>query len=181
MSEYRRNYVPGGTYFFTCVTFLRSPFLVSDLARHCLHEAIADIRDRHPFDVVAIVLMPDHWHTVWTLPPGDDEYPMRWRRIKEAFTKQWISGGGQELEQSASRKRRRQRGVWQRRYWEHTVRDEGDLERCVDYIHWNPRKHKLVQRVRDWPYSSFHRFVKDGHYDIEWGGTDPSPGWDCPE
>ncbi|MHB0955116.1 MAG: REP-associated tyrosine transposase [Pirellulaceae bacterium] len=89
MSEYGRNYVPGGTYFFTCVTFLRSPLLVSNLARQCLHETIADIRDRHPFEIVAVVLLPEHWHTVRTLPRGDDEYPMRWRRIKELFTKQW--------------------------------------------------------------------------------------------
>ena len=181
MPDYRRNYVPGGTYFFTCVTHRRSPFLVSDLARKCLHEAIAEVRRSYPFEIVAIVLIPDHWHTIWTLPRGDDRYPMRWQRIKEEFTKRWLAAGGGEHDQSESRRKHRMRGVWQRRYWEHTVKDENDLERCVDYIHWNPRKHKLVDRVRDWPHSSFHRFVAEGQYDIDWGGTDPVPGWDAPE
>ena len=102
-------------------------------------------------------------------------------RIKEEFTKRWLAAGGDELPQSASRVQHRQRGVWQKRYWEHTVRDETDLKRCVDYIHWNPRKHKLVPRVRDWDWSSFHRMVREGEYELDWGGTDPTPGWNTPE
>jgi putative transposase len=93
MPDYRRNYVPGGTYFFTC---RRAPILTTDLGRKCLREALDEVRANHPFAITAIVLLPDHWHTVWTLPPGDDRYPLRWMRIKEEFTERWLDGGGQE-------------------------------------------------------------------------------------
>ncbi len=181
MSDYRRCYVPGGTYFFTCVTYRRRPILTTDLGRRCLRAAIEKVRESYPFEIVAFVLVPDHCHSVWTLPPTDDKYPLRWRRIKEEFTEAWLAAGGTELPQSASRKRHRQRGVWHKRYWEHTVGDGADLKRCVDYTHWNPRKHGLAPRVRDWEWSSFHRFVTEGEYDLDWGGTDPTPGWDDPE
>lgn len=181
MSNYRRNFVPGGTYFFTCVTHYRQPILTTELGRLCLRAAIQEVRKKHPFKMPAQVLLPDHWHVIWELPATDDRYPLRWMRIKEEFTKGWLDGGGRELPQSASRIKYRRRGVWQKRYWEHTVRDEEDLKRCVDYIHWNPRKHGLVNKVADWPWSSFHRYVQAGEYDINWGGTDPVPGWDDPE
>ena len=181
MPDYRRNYVPGGTFFFTCVTYRRRPILATDLGRRCLRAAIKTVRREHKFSIVAVVLLPDHLHTVWTLPPGDDAYPLRWMRIKEEFTNQWLAGGGTELAQTESRIKHRQRGVWQKRYWEHTVRDEDDLKRCVDYTHWNPRKHGLVPRVRDWKWSSFDRFVRAGEYGVNWGGNDPTPGWDDPE
>ena len=181
MPNFRRNFVPGGTYFFTCVTHERQPILTTDLGRRCLREAILKVKADHPFDIVAIVLLPDHWHTIWTLPHTDDRYPLRWMRIKEEFTERWLALGGHELPQSASRQRQRQRGIWQKRYWEHTVRDEDDLKRCADYCHWNPRKHHLVARVRDWAWSSFHRFVEEGEYESDWGGTDPTPGWNAPE
>ncbi len=181
MADYRRYYVPGGTYFFTCVTFQRRRILTSELGRRCMREALAKVRLRYSFEMVAIVLLPEHLHCVWTLPPSDAHYPLRWMRIKEEFTERWLAAGGDELQQSASRVKHRQRGIWQKRYWEHTVRDEDDLKRCVDYTHWNPRKHQLVQRVRDWPWSSFHRMVQQGEYDIEWGGVDPCARWDDPE
>jgi len=181
MANYRRYYVPGGTYFFTCVTHCRAPILMTELGRRCLRAAIETVQRDHPFEIVAIVLLPDHWHTLWTLPPGDDLYPLRWMRIKEEFTESWLAGGGLELPQSASRKKHRQRGVWQKRYWEHTVRDEADLQRCADYIHWNPRKHGLVTNLADWPWSSFHRFVSLGEYEPDWGRVDPTPGWNDPE
>ena len=181
MPRYRRIYIPGGTYFFTCVVYGRRPILITELGRRCLRQAINEIRRDHPFEIVAIVLLPDHWHSIWTLPRGDDRYPMRWMRIKEQFTEAWLEAGGTELSQSTSRIKHRQRGIWHKRYWEHTVRDEADLERCVNYIHWNPRKHKLVSRVCDWKWSSFHRFVREGEYDLDWGGRDPSPGWEDPE
>ena len=180
MSDYRRYYIPGGTYFFTCVTYGRVPILTTRLGRSCLRGAIKQVQHDHPFEIVAIVVLPEHWHTVWSLPPGDARYPLRWMRIKE-FTEAWLEGGGAELPQSRSRIYHRQRGVWQKRYWEHSIDDEFDLQRCVDYTHWNPRKHKHVARVCDWQWSSFHRFVKAGDYDLDWGGTDPTPGWDDPE
>ncbi len=181
MPNWRRNYIPGGTFFFTCVTCGRSPILETELGRLCLRLAIEKVQRDHPFELMAIVLLPDHWHSVWTLPPGDTRYPMRWARIKGEFTEAWLSRGGAEQLHSASRRKHRQRGVWHKRYWEHTVGDEDDLKRCVDYLHWNPRKHNLVARVRDWKWSSFHRFVAVGEYDIDWGGTDPVPGWGDPE
>jgi putative transposase len=181
MPNYRRNLLPGGTYFFTCVTHHRRPILTTELGRKILRAAVIKVGKDHPFNLFATVLLPDHWHSVWILPPGDDRYSLRWMRIKEEFTRQWIDGGGTESEQSDARKKHRQRGVWQSRFWEHTVRDEADLQRCVDYIHWNPRKHQLVQRVRDWKWSSFHRFAEAGQYDIDWGGVDPTPDWNSPE
>jgi putative transposase len=107
------------------------------------------------------------------LPPGDSKYSVRMKRIKEEFTQEWLNAGLREAAVTQSQARRGERGIWQPRFWEHTIEDEDDLERCVDYIHWNPRKHALVPRVRDWPWSSFHRFVKAGQYDIDWGGTAP--------
>ncbi len=179
--DYRRYYVPGGTDFFTSVTHQRRPILTTELGRRCLREAISVVQNQHPFKLVAVVLIPNHWHTIWTLPRGDDRYSLRWGRIKEEFTRRWLAAGGGERFQSLSRWKHRMRGVWQKRFWEHTVRDEDDLIRCADYIHWNPRKHNLVRRTRDWPWSSFHRHVALGEYDIRWGATDPTPGWDAPE
>jgi putative transposase len=181
MPNFRRNYVRGGTYFFTCVTFQRQPILTSDLGRECLREAIRMVQGDHPFEIVAVVLLPDHFHTIWTLPTGDDRYPLRWMRIKEEFTKRWLASGGAELTQSGSRTQHRHRGIWQKRYWEHTIRDENDLKRCADYCHWNPRKHGIVRQISEWPWSSFHRFVLAGEYDLNWGGIDPTPGWSAPE
>ena len=181
MPDYRRWYVSGGTFFFTLVTHHRRPILCTDLARRCLREAIDKVRTDWPYDLVAIVLLPDHLHTVWTLPAGDARYPIRWKRIKEEFTRRYLKGGGSEVSPGSSRLRRSERGIWQRRYWEHTVRDEADLKRCVDYVHWNPKKHGYVDSVRDWHWSSFHRFVGLGEYTPEWGAEDPTPGYDDPE
>jgi putative transposase len=181
MPDYRRWYVAGGTFFFTLATHCRRPMLNSALARRCLREAIETIRTKWPFELVAFVLLPEHLHTIWTLPPGDALYPIRWKRIKEEFTRSYLEAGGREIRPSMSRLRHDERGVWQRRYWEHTVRDEDDLKRCVDYVHWNPKKHGYVANIRDWPWSSFHRFVTLGEYATEWGAEDPTPGYDAPE
>jgi putative transposase len=181
MPNYRRNYVAGGTYFFTVVTYRRRRFLTSDLARTCLHEAFEKIREKWPFEVVAIVLLPDHWHTVWTLPRGDSRYSLRLQKIKEVFTRSFLAKGGIDLPQSRSRVEHGLRGVWQKRFWEHTIDDEGDLKRCVDYVHWNPKKHGLVTSVKDWQWSSFHRFVAAGEYTPDWGRDDPTPGYNAPE
>jgi putative transposase len=181
MPNYRRWYVPGGTFFFTVVTWGRRPMLCEDLARRCLHEAFEEIRRHWPFELIAVVLQPDHLHAVWTLPTGDDKYSVRWKRIKEEFTRRYLKGGGEENSPNRSRERHGERGIWHRRFWEHTVRDEDDLKRCVDYIHWNPKKHGLVANVRDWPWSSFHRFVTLGEHTLNWGAEDPTPGYDDPE
>jgi putative transposase len=173
MPSYRRNYVPGGTYFFTVVTHRRIPILTTLLGRDCFRAAIGAEQSVRPFEAFADVLLPDHLHAVWVLPQDDQDYSTRWRRIKERFTEGYLAGGGQEATRSASRARRSERGVWQRRFWEHTVRDEDDLKRCVDYIHWNPVKHGLVKQVKDYPWSSFHRFVESGDYDPDWGSVPP--------
>jgi putative transposase len=169
MSDYRRCFVPGGTYFFTVVTERRSPLFECSTARKLLGNVMQSCFERYPLDVVAIVLLPDHIHAIWTLPTGDDAYSLRWRWIKREFTRGWLTLGGNEQGRSSSQLQQRRRGVWQRRFWEHTIRDEVDFEAHFDYIHYNPVKHALVKRPRDWKWSSFHRWVKHGHYPINWG------------
>jgi putative transposase len=168
MSDDRRYFVPGGTYFFTVVTERRLRLFADAAARRLLGEAMRECRLRYPFKIVAIVLLPDHLHALWTLPTGDDAYSLRWRWIKREFARAWLQSGGAESERSPARLRERRRGVWQRRFWEHTIRDEGDLEAHFDYIHYNPVKHGLVRRPRDWPWSSFPRWVREGHYSLDW-------------
>ena len=155
------------------VTYGRCAILTTDAGRRFLRLAIQTIREDRPFKLFATVLMPDHWHLIMRLPPGDAEYSSRMKRIKEEFTKAWLSAGLPEAVVTASQMKKGERGIWQPLYWEHTIQDEADLQRCTDYIHWNPRKHGLVERVADWPWSSFHRFVRLGHYDVEWGGVAP--------
>ena len=119
------------------------------------------------------MLLPDHLHTVWELPRGDTDYTTRWRQIKTLVTRALAGRIGQAAI-SASRQRRAEKGIWQRRFYEHTCRDEADVKRLVDYIHFNPVKHRLVARVQDWPWSSFHRYVQLGEYSIGWGGDNQS-------
>jgi putative transposase len=172
MSDYRRWRVEGGTYFFTVVTHRRRQFLTSDISRASLREAFRRVRRRRPFKVVAIVLLPDHLHAIWELPRGDADYSTRWRQIKSLVTQALSGRIGPAAGASASRRRRGEQEIWQRRFYEHVCRDEGDLKRLVDYIHVNPVKHRLVARVRDWPWSSFHRYVRLGEYPPDWGGGD---------
>ena len=138
-----------------------------------LRQAILDTRCERPFRILAQVLLPDHLHTVWELPPGDDDFSTRWRLIKTRVTRSLRGRRIDVPHPNVSRRRRHQHGLWQPRFWEHVVRDEDDLARHVDYIHWNPVKHGLVGRVRDWPYSTFHRFVRLGMYPPEWGAFEP--------
>jgi putative transposase len=172
MPDYRRAHVPGGTFFFTLVTEHRAPILMDPEARRILRHALVRCRFRWPFRVEAVVLLPDHMHTIWSLPHGDSDYSTRWAWVKKEFTKSWLGAGGAEAATSASCQRNRRRGVWQRRFWEHCIEDEGDLERHCDYIHYNPVKHGLVRAPIEWPYSSFHRFVRLGVYPPEWGRTE---------
>lgn len=169
MADYRRSFVPGGTYFFTVVTHSRAPLFRHPVARRLLGEKFRACQERWPFSVDAIVLLPEHLHTIWSLPEKDTGYPLRWAWIKKEFTKSWLASGGIEQTLSQSRVQRGDRGVWQPRYWEHTIQDEIDLERHFDYIHYNPVKHGHVDCPTDWPFSSFHRWVKHGVYEPEWG------------
>jgi len=169
MADYRRYYVAGGTFFFTVKTARNVPLFRHDANARLLGSVLREMKQRWPVEVLAMVLMPDHLHTIWTLPADDADYPKRWGWVKKEFTKQYLAQGGREQACSESKERNRRRGVWQRRYWEHMIRDEADLEAHFDYIHWNPVKHRYVQRVADWPYSTFHRWVRGGHYPADWG------------
>jgi putative transposase len=168
MSNYRRAHVAGGTYFFTVNTFQRLPVLTEVPVRAALREAIRLTRLTAPFQIDAWVLLPDHLHCIWTLPDGDANFSVRWAMIKRYVSQQCGDAFGIK-ELSASRTKRKESGLWQRRFWEHQIRDDADYARHVDYIHWNPVKHGLAQRAHDWPYSTFHRFVRDGTYSLDWG------------
>jgi putative transposase len=170
MSNYRRNR-EGSVYFFTVVTHHRRPILTTEIGRRSFREALKNVRRDRPFSIVGIVLLPDHVHTIWELPSGVSDYSTRWRRIKSLFTTTWIAAGGMSAGVNASRSERCERGVWQRRFYEHTCRDDADVKRCLDYLHVNPLKHGLVSRVRDWPWSSFHRHQRLGEYDPDWGSA----------
>ena len=165
MSRYRRAKIEGGTFFFTVALANRS----SDLLTQCidrLRDSYGTVQERHQFETIAICILPDHLHAIWSLPPGDFDFARRWNLIKTNFSR----GLPAAASRSSSKAARREKGIWQRRYWEHTIRDEADLGRHIDYIHFNPVKHGLVTRVRDWPYSSFHRYVRGGDLPADWGG-----------
>ncbi len=165
MPNYRRNFLPGGSFFFTVNLLERRSDL---LVRHIdlLREAVRRIRRTHPFHIDAWAVLPDHMHCVWTLPPGDADYALRWQLIKLLFSRELPK----TERRSDVRMARRERGIWQRRYWEHTLRDEADFNAHVDYVHINPVKHGLVSRAADWPCSSFHRYVEAGLLPVDWAG-----------
>lgn len=169
MPNYIRSNNPGATYFFTVVSYLRRPVLTNSDVRVALRQAIAEVRCDRPFDVLAWVLLPDHLHCIWQLPDGDSDYSVRWSAIKRLTTQ----GSGQPRAASGTRASRRESLLWQRRFWEHQIRDDADMTKRIDYIHWNPVKHGLVKHVKDWPYSTFHRFQKNAQYSLNWG-SEPS-------
>jgi putative transposase len=172
MSKYRRVKIDGGVFFFTLTLADRSSdLLVRQVDR--LRRIYMSVQTRYPFETVAICILPDHLHAIWLLPLGDCDYPTRWSVFKAGFSR----GLGEAAVRTASKIAKRERGLWQRRYWEHAIRDDADLERHVDYIHFNPVKHGHVSQVRDWPFSSFHRYVARGILPADWGGnTSAFPG-----
>ena len=161
--------MPGGTFFFTVVAADRT---ARTLTEHigALREAWRYVRSRHPFRTDAVVILPDHLHAVWTLPSGDADFSLRWRLIKERFSR--AVPHGEPI--SASRRRAGERGIWQRRFLEHLVRNEADLAAHVDYIHYNPVRHGLVARAIDWPWSSIHREIRAGRMPADWAAPDAS-------
>ncbi len=165
MSEYRRAKVEGGWFFFTVTLADRSADL---LVRHVerLRDAYAAALRRDPFETVAICVLPDHLHAIWALPADDADFSRRWSLIKHDFSCALPA----DPARSASKRAKREKGIWQRRYWEHAIRDEADLSRHIDYIHFNPVKHGLVSRACDWQHSSFHRYVARGMLPLDWGG-----------
>jgi len=165
--DYRRNRVEGGTYFFTlALADRRSDLLVREV--DALRASVSRARTLYPFNIDAWVVLPEHLHAVWTLPEGDADFPTRWTLIKRGFSAKIAKGESR----SASRIAKGERGIWQRRFWEHTVRNEADFTRHVDYVHFNPVKHGLVSNAGDWPFSSFRRAVARGHHPTDWRGED---------
>ena len=159
MTEYRRAHVPGATWFFT-VNLAKRRALVD-----ALHRSFRYVMERRSFRLDAVVVLPDHLHCIWTLPSGDSDFSMRWNVLKGHFSR--AIDEGERI--SKSREKRRERGLWQRRFWEHLLRDQDDFNKHVDYIHWNPVKHGWVKRVADWPHSSFHDYAARGIYPANWG------------
>ncbi len=164
--DYRRAWHPGGTYFFTvnCLQRKNNDLLVTHI--HLLREVVAKVKKTHPFRIHAWVVLPEHMHCVMELPAGDADFATRWMLIKMLFSRavpkhEMVSG---------TRMQRRERGVWQRRYWEHLIKNYHDYRAHMDYVHINPVKHGLVKQVKDWPYSTFHTLVAQGVYAQDWGG-----------
>ncbi|SEK72403.1 putative transposase [Atopomonas hussainii] len=170
MSRYRRAAVPGGSYFFTVVTERRQRILTDPALRLALRQAVERVRVQRPFRIDGWVLLPDHLHTIWTLPEGDADFATRWRLIKTAVTRRCGADYFQPSYLTERRAAKRCATLWQHRYWEHLLRNEHDVQRHLDYLHFNPVKHGLVDKVADWPWSSFHRWVRQGAYPLEWAG-----------
>ncbi len=166
MTQYRRTKIKGATYFFTvnCAERRGNHLLVNNI--DTLRQVIRKVKQAHPFNIDAMVILPEHLHCIWTLPQDDADYGMRWGLIKAEFSRLIPA----DERRSKSRIKRGERGIWQRRFWEHLIRDEKDFAQHVDYIHWNPVKHDCVKRVVDWPYSSFHAYVRQGIYSSDWAG-----------
>jgi len=167
--HYRRAQTPAGCYFFTVVTHQRQPLFTNTATVDRLRQAFREVRQRHPFTIDAIVILPDHLHTLWTLPEGDIDFPTRWMLIKSRFTRSCKPDHPQRL--SRSRAHKRERAVWQRRYWEHHIRDPRDYAAHFDYIHYNPVKHGHVGTPSDWPWSSIHRYIRSGLLAPDWAST----------
>lgn len=168
MPQYRRLRRFGGTYFFTLVSHMRRPLFTSALARRTLRESIAVVRAELPFTLHEIVLLPDHLHIVLTLPDGDSDFSKRLGEIKSTFTKSYLAAGGKEIAQSASRTRQGYRAIWQKRFWEHLVRDKNDLWECRKYCWYNPVKHGLAKCPHVWQWTTFHEAVKREWISDKW-------------
>ncbi len=174
MVNYRRVR-DGNTFFFTVVTHQRQPILCLEENRKALKSIINEVRTKYPFSSEVWVLLPDHIHTIWRMPEGDSDYSKRWGLIKKEFTKaiQCRSGSARQIDNiekpDAARPARRDGDVWQKRFWEHMIRNEKDYAAHCDYIHYNPVKHGWAKAPGDWPYSTFRRFAEMGHYPLDWG------------
>lgn len=176
--RYRRASIPGASYFFTVVTQERRPIFDSAETVALFEAGLKHVKARHPFEIDAFVILPDHLHTIWTLPEGDADFSTRWRLIKEAFTKPFVRSR-EPMQRNASRRAKNEQSIWQRRFWEHVIRDEADYAAHVDYIHYNPVRHGFAKAARDWPYSSFSAWIERGAYEPHWGSDEmpPLPAW----
>jgi putative transposase len=168
MPNYRRPFQPGGTFFFTVVTHDRQPIFRSELARLILRSAIEQTRKDRPFDFLAMVLLPEHLHALWTLPESDADFSIRWAAIKARFTRQYLAIGGTERAITSDWAAHRGRGVWQQRFFDHLIRDEEDFAHHLDYLHFNPVKHGHSMCPHAWPHSTFAKWVRRGVYESTW-------------
>ena len=175
MPVYHRNY-EGEYFFFTIVTCNRVAIFDNARYRSMLAAAIRATHNDYPWEMTEIVLLPDHLHMMWKLPQDDRNYSRRISLIKRRFTKSYLASGGREASTSTSKQSQRYRGVWQKKFWEHTIRDAKDFKMHLDYIHGNPVKHNLTETPGDWAWSSFHRYVRLGTYESDWQGRVDLPG-----
>lgn len=165
--KYRRFFEPGGTFFFTVVTYERRNLFKQQKACDLFIKSLEHVQKRHTFNVIAYCICLDHIHMIWTLSESDRDYPTRWRLIKSFFSHHWKDMDGISVPES--RRNKHERVIWQRRYWEHHIRDESDLKNHIEYIHYNPVKHGYVKSAFDWKLSSFEDYVSKGLYSMDWG------------
>ncbi|MDZ7803396.1 REP-associated tyrosine transposase [Thiohalophilus sp.] len=158
MSDYQRVYVRGGIYFFTVVTANRCPIFNSSSSVDILRNGFRYVKERRPFEMDAIVILPEHLHCIWRMPEDDADFSNRWKMLKGYVTRHlsWVSGN-----------------IWQPRFWEHLIRDEEDWRRHIDYIHYNPIRHGLVNDPVVWPFSSYQKYLEIGYYSSGWGKNEP--------
>ena len=175
MSNYRRVKIPGATHFFTLVMYERSPLLCQEGVPEALQKIMEGVQEEVPFTIKALVILPDHLHSILALPEGSADYSRIWALIKLRFTKQMGTRFGSDESMSSSRAARHDGTIWQRRFWEHMIRDQPDFNSHFHYVHFNPVKHGLARRPADWPHSTFHTFVKEGLYPSDWGGLETWP------
>ena len=169
MPNYRRVWIKGSTLFITIVTYDRKPILLNPRSRKILSIAWKSVAKRHPFTTDAICLLPNHIHALITLPEHDLNYSIRIREIKRLFTKRYIEHYGEKSQRNFSHIHKKEATIWQRRFYEHTIRDDLDYQNHFDYIHYNPAHHGLVNNVSSWKWSTFHRYVRLGVYEPNWG------------
>jgi len=175
MSRFRRANT-GTSFFFTLVSYRRRPILCDAMIRASLRNALQTVRRAHPFLIDGLVLLPDHLHCIWTLPPDDTDFSQRWAIIKHHVSRE--CGASYRVRGSAASRKRGESTIWQRRFWEHRIRNDVDMQRHMDYIHFNPVKHGYVGQVAAWPYSTFGRYVAGGVYAGDWGGNAEVSSWD---
>ena len=166
--KYRRLFLAGGTYFFTLVTYNRIKIFYNNANTSFFIDSLNNVQHHHPFELLSYCILPDHVHMIWKLPENDGDFPLRIRLLKSYFSRQYT---GFESPQSASRSHKNERMIWQRRYWEHAIRNERDLIHHTEYIFYNPVKHGLVNTPYDWVNGNFRIFVENGLYDKSWGST----------
>ncbi|HPG38781.1 MAG TPA: transposase [bacterium] len=169
MTQYQRLYIPGGTYFFTLVTYNRRRLFDVPDARQVLKEVWKSVQTKYPFTLDAFCLLPDHLHCMWTLPENDSQYSKRWNLIKGLFSKKYQPEINDYIKKCDSRIKKQEATFWQRRFWEHYIRDEDDFEKHFDYIHYNPVKHGYVKNPIDWEWSTFAKYLHMGNYEPDWG------------